>query len=73
VATVAARIGGVMATQKRQEQSAQALAGVTSAEQKTKGRLIETRGHEEWKQRLEEDWQDYLEPVINFVPLFAKG
>jgi hypothetical protein len=56
-----------MATQKRQEQSAQALAGVTSVEQTTKGGLIETRGHEEWKQRLEEDWQDHLETLQKYV------
>jgi hypothetical protein len=56
-----------MATQIRQERFAQTHAGVTSVAQATKGGLIETRGHEEWKQWLEEDWQDHLETLQRYV------
>ena len=56
-----------MATQLRREQFAQTHAGVTSARQTKEGALIEIRVHEEWKQRLEEDWQDHLETLQKYV------
>jgi hypothetical protein len=56
-----------MATQLRQEQFAQTNAEVTRPEQTAKGGFFETRGHEEWKQRLEEDWQDHLETLQKYV------
>jgi hypothetical protein len=60
-------IGDAMATQKRQEQSAQAPAGVIFAQQSSNGELSEMQGHEVWKQRLEEDWQDHLETLQRYV------
>ena len=65
--TAAAYIGDAMATQKRQEQSAHALPGVTFAQQYSKEELFEVHGHEVWKQRLEEDWQDHLETLQRYV------
>lgn len=56
-----------MAIHKRQEQSAQALAGANFAQQGSNGELPEMHGHEVWKQRLEEDWQDHLETLQRYV------
>ncbi len=63
----ATRIGDVMATQKRQKRSSQALAEATLAEQSSKGEPFEMHGQEVWKQRLEEDWQDHLETLQRYV------
>jgi hypothetical protein len=65
--TVTSRIGDVVATQKLQQHFAQTKSGVISSEQRTKRVLIERRGHEEWKQGLEEDWQRHLETLQKYV------
>ena len=65
--TVTIRIGDVVATQKLQRHFVQRKSGVISIEQRTKRVLIEARGHEEWKQGLEEDWQRHLEKLQKYV------
>lgn len=65
--TVTIRIGDVVATQKLQPHFAQRKSGVISLEQRTKWVLIETRGHEEWRQGLEEDWQKHLDTLQKYV------
>jgi len=47
-----------MATQKREQHFARTTSRVISFEQRMKTALIESRGHEEWKRGLEEDWQE---------------
>jgi len=56
-----------MATQNHHENLAQTSGGVIYPEQKTKRALVERRGHEEWKQRIEEDWQGHVETLQQCV------
>jgi hypothetical protein len=56
------RKGSVMASQKRREHFAQTNSGATSPERRSRP-FIERHGHEEWKQRIEEDWQNHLETL----------
>jgi hypothetical protein len=56
-----------MATQKREQHFARTTSRVISFEQRMKTALIESRGHEEWKRRLEEDWQSHLETLQKCV------
>ena len=56
-----------MAAQKRQKYFAQAHSGIVSPEESAKRALIEGAGHEEWKQRLDEDWQSHLETLQKYV------
>ena len=56
-----------MATEMRQEHFAQTNSGVFSPEQRTKRALIERSGYEEWKQKLEDDWQSHLETLRHYV------
>ncbi len=65
--TATFRRGDVMATQNRQELFAQTNSGAISPEQWTKRSLTERHGHEEWKQRIEEDWQNNLETLQQYV------
>jgi hypothetical protein len=65
--TVTSRRGDVMAARNHQEHFAQAHSGIVSHEENTKRALIERSGHEEWKQRLEEDWQSHLETLQKYV------
>lgn len=65
--TVTTSKGDVKADQSRQEHFAQAHSGATSSERKSHGALIERDGHEEWKQRLDENWQSHLETLQKYV------
>ena len=65
--TVTVRTGDAMATQKRQELFAQTNSGAISPEQRTKRPLVERHGHEEWKQRIEGDWQNHLETLQRYM------
>lgn len=56
-----------MAIQKRQEQFAQVASGVVAYGHRTRRTLMETPGHEQWKQRLEDDWQSHLETLQIYV------
>ena len=56
-----------MATQKREQHFARMTSRVISVEQRMKKELIERRGHEEWKQGLEEDWQSHMETLQKYV------
>jgi hypothetical protein len=67
MATVTVRTENVMATQKRQELFARTNAGAISPEQRMKRTPAERHGHEEWKQRIEEDWQNHLETLQRYV------
>jgi len=61
--TATFRTRDVMATQKRQELLPQTNSGAISPEQRTTRPLTEIHGHEEWKQRIEDDWQNHLESL----------
>jgi hypothetical protein len=68
--TAIARIGDVMATQKHGghfTQITQTSPGGISPEQRAKRALSERRGREEWKQRIEEDWQSQFERLQQCV------
>jgi hypothetical protein len=65
--TVTIRVADVMATQRRQEHFAQMDSGVISPEQRTKGAPSDRRGHKEWEQRIEKDWQSHLESLQQCV------
>lgn len=65
--TVTVRTGDAMATQKRQELFAQTNSGAISPEQRTKRPLVERHGHEEWKQRIEGDWENHLESLQQYI------
>ncbi len=65
--TVTIRRGNVMAARKRQEHFEHSHSGIISPGEKEKRALIEKAGHEEWKQRLEEDWQSHLETLQKYV------
>jgi hypothetical protein len=65
--SVMTRVGDNMATQKRQEPFAQTNSGAVSPEQRTNRSLTEKHGYEEWKQRIEEDWQYHLETLQQYA------
>ena len=68
--TVIVHIGNVMATQKRGEHSPQITQtnlGAISPEPRAERTLREIRAHEEWKQRIDEDWQDHIERLQQCV------
>jgi hypothetical protein len=65
--TVIVRIGDVMAAQKPGGQFTQTDSGVISPESRAKRTFSEMRGHEEWKQRIEEDWQGHFERLQQCV------
>jgi hypothetical protein len=65
--TLTTRIGDVIDTQRLQERFAQADSGAVSSEQRTKTAFNERGAHEEWKQRIEGDWQSHLEALQQYV------
>jgi len=65
--TATVRRGNVMAAQKRQGLFAQANSGAIAPPRWKKRSLAEGHGHEEWKQRIEEDWQNHLETMQKYV------
>jgi hypothetical protein len=65
--TATVRRGNVMAAQKRQGLFAQANSGAIAPPRWKKRSLAEGHGHEEWKQRIEEDWQNHLETLQQCV------
>jgi hypothetical protein len=60
-------VGDVMADQNRLEQFAQAAQRDNSLDERAKRTLDEKPRHEEWTQRLDEDWQDHLETLQKYV------
>jgi hypothetical protein len=71
--TATIRRGDVMATQKRQELFAQTNSGAIPPEQRTNRPFTERHGHEEWRQRIEEDWQNHVETLQQYLcECFAK-
>ena len=50
----------VIASRRRQEHFAQTTSGAIAAEQQAKTSHPERHGHEEWKRRIEQDWQNHL-------------
>ena len=65
--TATIRRGDVMATQKRQGLFAQTNSGAIPPERRTNRPLTERHGHEEWRQRIEEDWQNHLETLQQYL------
>jgi hypothetical protein len=65
--TVTVRTGDVTATQNRQELFAQTKPGADSSEQRTERPLTEGPGHKEWKQGIDEDWQNHVETLQRYV------
>jgi hypothetical protein len=64
--TATIRKGGIVASQKRQEHFAQTNSTANSPERRSRP-FTERRGHEEWKQRIEQDWQNHLETLRQCV------
>jgi len=60
-------VGDVMADHNRLEQFAQAAQRDNSLDERSKRTLDEKPRHEEWTQRLDEDWQDHLETLQKYV------
>ncbi len=56
-----------MAAQRRREIFIQTNSGSLSRNQSTKRPLTERHGHEEWKQRIDEDWQNHLEILQQYM------
>ena len=67
MATMTIRRGEVMSAQKSQEFRAQTNTAAISSGQTTKRPAPERHGHEDWKQRIEEDWQNHLETMQKYV------
>lgn len=65
--TVTIRGGDVLAARNHQGHFAQTHSGIISPEESAKRVLMERAGHEEWKQRLDEDWQGHLETLQKYV------
>jgi len=65
--TVTIRRGDVMAARNHREHLAQTHSGIISPDESAKRALTERAGHEEWKQRLDEDWQSHLETLQKYV------
>lgn len=56
-----------MAARNHPGQFAQTHSGIISPEDGAKRALMERAGHEEWKQRLDQDWQSHLETLQKYV------
>jgi hypothetical protein len=67
MATMTIGIEDRTTTQKRKEHFAHTESGVTAPEQSTKRALIEKHRHEEWKHRIEEDWQNHVETLQQYL------
>ena len=67
MATMTIRRREVMSAQKSQEFRAQTNTGAISSGQTTKRPAPERHGHEDWKQRIEEDWQRHLKAMQKYV------
>jgi hypothetical protein len=68
--TMIARIGDAMAAPKHRAsftQITQTTSEVIPPEQGAKRTLCEMGGQEEWKQRIEEDWQGHFERLQQCV------
>ncbi len=70
--TVTIRSGDVVSAQKSQELLARTNSGAASPGQRTRKPVTERRGHEEWKQRIEGDWQNHLETLGRYVCELAR-
>lgn len=67
MATVTIRKGDSMGALNQQEHFAQTHSRIISPGESAKKVLIDRAGHEEWKQRLDEDWQSHLETLQKYV------
>jgi hypothetical protein len=65
--TVTIQAGDEIATGGRQEHSAQTGSGAVAAQQRAQRPLAERRGHEEWKESIDEAWQSHLETLQQCV------
>ena len=70
--TVNLQYGDVMSAQKSQEFLSRTNSGGISPEQMNRRPITERHGHEEWKQRLEEDWQSHLARLQRYVSELAR-
>ena len=53
--------------QKSQELLARTNSRTISPAQRTKDQVVERHPHEDWKQRLEGDWQNHLDTLKRYV------
>jgi hypothetical protein len=67
MASVTIRRKEVMPAQKSHEFQAQTNTVAISPGQTTKRPAPERHGHEDWKRRIEEDWQNHLETMQKYV------
>lgn len=67
MATMTIGIGDRSATQKRKEHFAHTDSGDIAPEQSTKRALVEKHGHEEWKHRIDEEWQSHVETLQQYL------
>jgi hypothetical protein len=65
--TMSVRRGDVTSAQKSQELLAQTKSGTISPEQRMRKPVTERHAHEDWKQRIEGDWQNHLETLQRYV------
>jgi len=61
-----------MSTQKSQELLVRTNSGTIAPEQGTRRPATLRHGHEEWKQRIEGDWQSHLETLQRYVSELAR-
>ena len=64
--------GNVTSNRKSQELSARTTSGAIAPGQRTGGPVPLRHGHEEWKQRIEGDWQSHLETLQRYVSELAR-
>lgn len=56
-----------MSSQKSQESLARTNSRIISSEQRMRKPVTERHAHEDWKQRIEGDWQNHLETLQRYV------
>jgi len=64
--------GNVTPNRKSQELSARTTAGTVAPGQKARKPVPLDHGHQEWKQRIEGDWQSHLETLQRYVSELAR-
>jgi L-lactate utilization protein LutB len=65
--TMTIRRREVVSARNSQVVLAQTSPGALSSGQKTKRPVTERHAHEDWKQRIEEDWQRHLKAMQKYV------
>lgn len=69
--SVTIRRGDARPAQKSQELFAQSNSRAISPEQRMNKPVTERHAHEDWKQRIEGDWQNHLETLRRYVSVLA--